>query len=132
DVDALSHVYQASWKGATFNWVGADVGYIVRVTPHGFKAAALPDFDKLDDAALVKLLESPSHRTRLEAQRTLLRREDKPATRNLLIALAADKSKPLASRVAELYGVSMRNVSTHDAAIIRAVATLAGEETSQP
>ena len=52
------------------------------VTPKDFKAPALPDFDKLDDAALVKLLESPSHRTRLEAQRTILRREDKPATRS--------------------------------------------------
>ena len=132
DVDALSHVYQASWKGATFNWVGADVGYIVRVSPHGFKAAPLPDFEKATDEALVKLLESPSHRTRLEAQRTLLRREDKPATRTLLLALAGDKSKPLASRIAALYGVSQRNVSTPDAANINAVATLASEATIQP
>ncbi|MEI7820067.1 MAG: discoidin domain-containing protein [Verrucomicrobiota bacterium] len=132
DVDALSHVYQASWKGATFNWAGADVGYIVRVTPHGFKAPALPDFDKFDDAALVKLLESPSHRTRLEAQRTILSRDDKPATRALLLALAADKSKPLATRVAALYGVSQRNVSTPDAANISAVAALASEPTIEP
>ena len=132
DVDALSHVYQASWKGATFNWVGADVGYIVRVTPHGFKAPALPDFAKATDEALVKLLESPSHRTRLEAQRTLLRRDDKPATRALLLALAADKSKPLATRVAALYGMSQRNVSAPDAANIHAVAALASEPTIQP
>jgi putative membrane-bound dehydrogenase-like protein len=132
DVDALSHLYEASWKGATFNWVGADVGYIVRVTPHGFKAPALPDFDKLDDAALVKLLESPSHRTRLEAQRTILRHADMPSTRALLLALAEDKSKPLASRVAALYGVSQRNVSAPDAANINAVAALASEPTIQP
>ncbi len=132
DVDALSHLYEASWKGATFNWTGPDVGYIVRVTPKDFKAPALPDFDKLDDAALVKLLESPSHRTRLEAQRTLLRREDKPATRSLLLALAADKSKPLATRVAALYGVSQRNVSMPDEANISAVVALASEPTIQP
>jgi putative heme-binding domain-containing protein len=132
DVDALSHVYQASWKGATFNWVGADVGYVVRVSPHGFKPAALPDFAKATDEALVKLLESPSHRTRLEAQRTLLRRDDKPATRSLLLALAANKSKPLASRVAALYGVSQRNVGAPDAANIAAVAALANEPAIQP
>jgi len=132
DVDALSHVYQASWKGATFNWAGADVGYIVRVTPKDFKAPALPDFDKLDDAALVKLLESPSHRTRLEAQRTILSRDDKPATRALLLALAGDKSKPLATRVAALYGVSPRNVNAPDSANTNAVAALASEPTIQP
>ena len=132
DVDALSHVYQASWKGATFNWVGPDVGYIVRVSPKNFKPAALPDFDTAGDEALVKLLDSPSHRTRLEAQRTLLRRDDKPATRTLLLALAADKSKPLASRVAALYGITQRNVSTPDAANINAVAALASEATIQP
>ncbi len=131
DVDALSHVFQASWKGATFKWEGPDVGYIVRVTPKDFKAPALPDFDKLDDAALVKLLESPSHRTRLEAQRTILSREDKPATRTLLLALAANQSKPLATRVAALYGVSQRNVSAPDAANINAVAALASEPTIQ-
>ena len=35
DVDAMSRIYQASWKGATFNWEGANGGYIVRVTPKG-------------------------------------------------------------------------------------------------
>ncbi len=30
DVDAMSAVYQASWKGpSTFNWAGPEVGYIV-------------------------------------------------------------------------------------------------------
>ncbi len=132
DVDAMSHVYLASWKGATFNWAGPDVGYIARVSPHGFKPAALPDFAKASDEALVKLLESPSHRTRLEAQRTLLRREDKPATRSLLLALAADKSKPLAARVAAVYGVSQRNVSAPDAANLKSVAALASEPAIQP
>ena len=41
DVDAMSRVYCASWKGATFNWEGPDVGYIVRVKPKGFKPEPL-------------------------------------------------------------------------------------------
>jgi len=36
DVDGLSHLFQASWKGSTFNWAGPNVGYIVRVSPQGF------------------------------------------------------------------------------------------------
>jgi putative membrane-bound dehydrogenase-like protein len=120
DVDASSRVYAASWKGATFNWAGMDVGYIVRVTPKNFQAPALPDFAKATDAALVKLLESPSHRTRLEAQRTLIRRASSPsplgaeragvrgesATATAVLKLAADKTKPLASRIAALFALT--------------------------
>jgi putative membrane-bound dehydrogenase-like protein len=108
DVDALSHVYQASWKGATFDWAGKDVGYIVRVSPSGFKPAVLADFARASDAELVVLLESPSHRTRLEAQRTLLRREMNAETNARLLALAGDQTKALASRVAALYGITQR------------------------
>ncbi|MFM2168170.1 MAG: hypothetical protein RIS79_2541, partial [Verrucomicrobiota bacterium] len=46
DVDGLSRVYCASWKGATFGWAGPDVGYIVQVKPKGFKAEPLPEFAK--------------------------------------------------------------------------------------
>ncbi len=132
DVDAQGHVYGASWRGGGFSWSGPDVGYIVRVTPGDFKAPALPDFSRATDESLVKLLESPGHRTRLEAQRTLLRRNDTPATRGLLLALAADKSKPLATRIAALYGVSQRNVGAPDEANIKAVAALASEPAIQP
>src|SRR5205814_4335087 len=73
DVDALSHIYVSSWKGATFNWVGPDVGYIVRLSPKGYTPEPLPKFDSLSNPEVVKLLSSKSHRRRLEAQRTLLR-----------------------------------------------------------
>ena len=126
DVDASSRVYAASWKGATFNWAGMDVGYIVRVAPKGYQAPALPDFAKATDDALVKLLESPSHRTRLEAQRTLLRRMNSNGYRvtspSLGIAtvriseLAADKTKPLASRIAAIFAISQAyGVESHEA-----------------
>ncbi len=132
DVDAMSNVYEASWKGATFGWAGPDVGYIVRVTPKNFKASPVPNFDKLEDAALVKLLESESHRTRLEAQRTILSREDKPATRDLLMALASNPSKPLTARVAALFGVSQRNVDVPNATAINSLVALASDATIQP
>jgi putative membrane-bound dehydrogenase-like protein len=106
DVDASSRVYAASWKGATFNWAGMDVGYLVRVTPKGYQAPALPDFAKATDDALVKLLENASHRVRLEAQRTLIRRGVKDATTAALTTLAADKTKPLASRIAALFALT--------------------------
>lgn len=75
DVDGNSRVYCASWKGATFNWEGPDVGYIVQVKPKGFKAEPLPDFAKASDEELVKVLGSTSNRRRMEAQRELVRRE---------------------------------------------------------
>lgn len=80
DVDGNSRVYCASWKGATFNWEGPDVGYIVQVRPKGFKAEPLPDFAKASDAELVKFLDlnaPQSYRRRIEAQRELLRRGNK-------------------------------------------------------
>jgi putative membrane-bound dehydrogenase-like protein len=103
DVDASSRIYVASWKGATFTWAGNDVGYLVQAKPKGFAAPPWRDFAKSSDAALVKLLESTSHRTRLEAQRTLLRRGLKRGAERALVALARDAGKPLASRVAALF-----------------------------
>ncbi len=80
DVDGLSRVYCASWKGATFDWAGPDVGYIVQVKAKGFKAEPLPDFAKAKDEELVKALDltkPQSYRRRIEAQRELMRRGSK-------------------------------------------------------
>jgi putative membrane-bound dehydrogenase-like protein len=82
DVDGLSRVYCASWKGATFDWAGPDVGYIVQVKPKGYKAEPLPDFAKAKDEELVKFLDltqPQSNRRRIEAQRELQRRGNKQA-----------------------------------------------------
>jgi putative membrane-bound dehydrogenase-like protein len=75
DVDAHSRLYVASWKGATFDWAGPDVGYIVRVVPQGFRSEPLPDVQRLEDAQLVKLTASPSLRRRLAASRELQHRK---------------------------------------------------------
>ena len=77
DVDGMSRVYCASWKGATFNWEGPDVGYIVQVRPKGWKSEPLPDFAKAKDEELVQMLDlskSQSYRRRIEARRELMRR----------------------------------------------------------
>lgn len=128
DVDGLSHVYQASWKGATFNWEGPDVGYIVRVSPTGFKPEALPNFDKASDADLIKILESPSQVRTMEAQRMLLRRPENTATTQALLALAGDKAKALPARVAALYAITQRGVKSEaSAAVIKEVSPLASD-----
>ncbi len=134
DVDGLSRVYQASWKGpATFNWNGPDVGYVVRVKPAGFTPEPLPDFDRLDDAGLIGQLESPSHIRALAAQRTLLRRKENVRTTKALAALAADKAKELRSRVAALYAIAQRGVdSAESGRAIDAIAPLAQDPALQP
>ncbi|PQO33063.1 discoidin domain-containing protein [Blastopirellula marina] len=74
DVDADSHIYAASWKGATFTYNGEDVGYVVRVSPKGYQAQPMPNLKEADTNTLLKLLQSDSHRRRLAAQRELLAR----------------------------------------------------------
>jgi putative membrane-bound dehydrogenase-like protein len=134
DVDASGHLYVSSWKGATFNYAGEDVGFVVRVTPKGSKAAPLPDYVRVERDMLVKELGSPSHRRRLAAQRELIyrladtRRLNEDLARTVrgggefyipkyrpedlqtvaeLTALASDASKPLATRVAAIFAIKL-------------------------
>ena len=102
DVDARSRVYVTSWRGGKFNYDGPDIGYLVRLDPIGYKAPAVPRFATLSDAELVKLFRSESARIRLEAQRTLLRRDIRPSV-SALTSLASSASAPLASRVLALF-----------------------------
>ncbi len=113
DVDGMSAIYQASWKGATFIWEGPDVGYIVRMVPQGYTPEALPDFDKVDAAGLVKLLESPSKVRTLAAQRALLRRlsGNENSINPLLLTLAQNPDKKLPARVAALYALTQQAVN---------------------
>jgi putative membrane-bound dehydrogenase-like protein len=131
-VDGMSAIYQASWKGATFDWAGPDAGYIVRVTPSGYRPEPLPDFDKESDERLVELLASPSHIRSLEAQRALLRREESAATRKALLDLARDTARPLPARVAALYAVTQRALKAEAAEpVISAVVPLAADASIQ-
>lgn len=132
DVDGMSAVYQASWKGATFNWEGPDVGYVVRVSPKGYKPEPLPDFAKASELDLIRLLESPSQVRTLEAQRELLRRPGSAGMKTGLLALAGNAAKPLPARVAALYALTQRAVKGGSAdSIIKAVSPLAADPALQ-
>jgi putative membrane-bound dehydrogenase-like protein len=101
DVDAQGHIYVASWKGATFSYVGPEVGYLVRLVPNGKTTSTLPDFANANAAELVNMLESPSHRVRLASQRVLIAK----GSADSLEQLAADKTKSLTTRIAALFGL---------------------------
>ncbi len=103
DVDGNSAIYASSWKGASFTWVGPDVGFVARVVPKDYKPEPVPDYVSLRNDQLVALLESPSHSRRLAAQRVLIGREPVDAIQTSVRALAGNRSKPLASRVAALF-----------------------------
>lgn len=107
DVDGLSRVYCASWRGATFGWAGPDVGYIVQVKPKGFKAEPLPDFAKAKDEELVKVLESASNRRRMEAQRELVRRGVKSELLSGLKDLVEGKTISPEAKTASLNAIAL-------------------------
>lgn len=89
DVDGNSRVYGASWRGATFDWAGPDVGYIVCVRPKGFQPSPMPNFAKSSDAELMELMKTPSYRRRMEAERELMRRGNNAYHRLLESGIAA-------------------------------------------
>ncbi|MCB1204363.1 MAG: heme-binding protein, partial [Verrucomicrobiae bacterium] len=134
DVDAMSAVYQASWKGpATFKWEGPNVGYIVRVTPKGYQPEPLPDFEKMSDAELVAALDSPSHIRTLTAQRTLLRREVNPVLSEALLALAKNPDKELKTRVAALYAlIQVFEIDATNIKWLEPIASLVTENDLEP
>ena len=112
DVDGMSAVYQAAWKGpATFNWAGPDQGYIVRVTPKGYTPEPLPDFEKMSNEELVEALDSPSHVRALAAQRALIRAELKAADLEKLVNVA-NRAEEQRTRIAAIFAlISLRNVN---------------------
>ena len=114
DVDGLSNIYQASWKGpASFSWKGPEHGYIARVTPTGYQPSPLPDFATLSDKQLVDLIRtSPSHVRSLSAQRALLRRPANNETNKALLVAAQDSSLTLGKRILALYAISQRGVDS--------------------
>ena len=116
DVDAHSAIYAASWKGASFTWVGPEVGFLVRVTPKGYASDPLPQYESLPESALVSELGSKSHRRRLEAQRTLVRRGLNNASAVAVAKFAADTTRSLPSRIAAVFALKQaRGAASHPA-----------------
>ena len=102
DVDARGYLYLASWVNGGFG-ASDKCGVIFRMHPKGHTPAKLPDFAKATTVELANLMLSPSHRTRLEAQRVLLLRGADDAALRAMEKIAADKTALLESRVAALF-----------------------------
>ncbi|HEY8750576.1 MAG TPA: HEAT repeat domain-containing protein [Tepidisphaeraceae bacterium] len=114
DVDGLSHLYLSSWVGATFNFAGPNVGYIIRLTPTGYKPAPFPDLQKADDEQLLKELTSPSGVHRQATQREILHRGDKPVFTTGLQNLA-NSTGPIEVRAAAIFTLKLLRGSSADA-----------------
>lgn len=102
DVDARGYLYLASWVNGGFG-AGEKCGVIFQMHPKDHVAPPLPDFAKATQVELAGLMMSPSHRTRLEAQRVLLRRGPDDSALKALEKIASDKGAQLESRVAALF-----------------------------
>jgi putative heme-binding domain-containing protein len=100
--DGDGHLYVASWKGATFNYAGPNVGYVVQVTPTRNQPAPFPDLAKSTDEELLQYLASPSAVWRLTVQREILRRGKNPMFASGLEQLALN-NESLAVRVAAIF-----------------------------
>ena len=122
DVDALSSLYVASWRGGQYNYSGDDVGYILRLDPLDFDPAPLPNFAELSNRQLVQLFHAPGHRLRLAAQRALLRRNAQDQTA-ALESIAGDATASLESRILAIFTLKQaRGADSH-----RYLAGLAGD-----
>src|SRR5262245_22930658 len=95
DLDAKSNIYLATWRGGGFNWTAASPnrGMLYKITPKNFTPAALPNYATMTAAALVQELQSPSFKRRVEAQRTIVRRQLGAEAAPALTALAVDTTK---------------------------------------
>ncbi len=102
DVDPSGQMFVSAWDGAGFRG-DENKGYIVRVTPVGWKPTPTPEFGRLTPPALVDLLKSPSATTRFYAQRELLSRNSAWSPVAALKSLVADQSLSLETRVAALF-----------------------------
>jgi putative heme-binding domain-containing protein len=150
DYDGKGNFFVTSWAGGSFNFSGPNVGYLAKVSPKGYKAVAMPDVAKLDDAALSAAIDSPSMKVREIVQREIVRRGGKPAIVASLTALVtgADRdSRPMASsavRAAALFTLKLiqgegankllaevagRNADLREVAL-RALADKAGDKTA--
>ncbi len=121
DVDAQSRLYLSSWRGGQYNYAGPNIGFIARLTVKDFTPAPLPDFLRAPGPELVALFSSPSYRTRLAAQRALLRRG--VGTEAVALAgLAADAAQPLATRVQAIFTLKQALGEKSHAVLVRLAA----------
>jgi putative membrane-bound dehydrogenase-like protein len=108
DVDGQGQLVIASWKGASFTYVGEEVGFLVSVRPKResgdtWQTSSNLNFAKLSTTDLMQQLRSLSHIARLAAQRELIHRPLNEPAYQQLASIVADPTLPLECRVAALF-----------------------------
>ncbi|GAB2796067.1 hypothetical protein GCM10027275_46660 [Rhabdobacter roseus] len=101
DIDASGRMYLSAWDGAGYSG-NPSKGFVVRAVPKNWKYQAFPDLKKASIKQLTAALQSGSGAARLAAQQELLTRPAKSASAAAW-KLTADRTQPLAVRVAALY-----------------------------
>lgn len=101
DLDGSGRMFLAAWDGAGYKG-SPDKGYVVKVTPKGWKYESFPDLKAASVEDLGELLKAGNSVTRFHAQQELLKR---PADEAAMAALkiAQDKALPLQNRVAGIF-----------------------------
>ncbi len=102
-MDGQSNMFVASLAGGEYTYQGDSVGYVVRVSPARSSVAAPPNIPLLSDVALRTLLASGNAEHRLQAQREMLRRGERPGVVSGLTSLSGNALRPAYARVAALY-----------------------------
>ena len=105
DVDGFSRIYLTDWRNGGFKYGGPNqqVGFIQQVVHPGGEAAGYTDVTKVKDAELALLLASRSGVQRIEAQREILARGQKPVFANGIMSIIKDGKAPLYGRVAAIF-----------------------------
>lgn len=101
-IDAASNLYLSSWMGGGFTYSGEDVGFVAQLRPVNAPSAGSPDVREVGTDRLLELLASAHSRTRLHAQRELLRRDPGGEVASQLAQMARG-DEPLDVRVAALF-----------------------------
>ena len=107
DVDGQSNLYLADWQGGRFKFAGkgVPVSRIFMAKLKDYKAPAVPNLAKADEATLIKHLSGPSSSIRLQAQQYLLNKGLTPSAVKALEAISSDKSKHIHVRIAALFSL---------------------------
>ncbi len=115
EVDASGNLYITSWKDGGFNFSNPNVGYLVKVKPPRTADAPQRPASVADDSRLLKQIASPSHTLRLDAQRQILQRGDRPEVAKGLQQIAASNAG-LPARVAAIFTLKqLQGEKSHDA-----------------
>ncbi|WP_338288303.1 hypothetical protein [Luteolibacter sp. LG18] len=103
DVDGSSRLYMVDWRNGGFDFNNKEVGMIHQAVCPGEKPAQYVDVTKAKDADLPALVGSRSAVQRLEAQREIIKRGQKPVFAEGVFGIAKDAKQPVYARVAAIF-----------------------------